>query len=95
MQQAQQMQAKLAKIQEELATMEFEGTSGGGAVRATTTGAGVLSKLEISQDVLREGDAELVSDMVMAAVNSALENGRKHSQQKLGALTGGLGIPGF
>ncbi len=95
MQQAQQMQAKLAKAQEEIALMQFEGSSGGGAVHAVTSGNGDLRNLRISPEVIKDADPEMLADLIISAVNSALESGRKHSQQKLGSLTGGLGLPGF
>ena len=95
MKQAQKMQANLVKAQEEIAAMTFEGTSGGGAVKAITTGDNRLKSLTISPDVIKDGDAEMLSDLILTAVNSALDSAKKHTQERMASLTGGLGLPGF
>lgn len=72
LQQAQQMQAQVAQAQEELASREFEATAGGGAVAATVTGDGkVVSVTFVDPELLVPADAELVGDLVVAAVNQA------------------------
>jgi DNA-binding YbaB/EbfC family protein len=95
MKQAQKMQANLVKAQEEIAAMTFEGTSGGGALKAITTGDNRLKSLTISPDVIKDGDAEMLSDLILTAVNSALDSAKKHTQERMASLTGGLGLPGF
>ncbi len=93
--QAQKMQAELTKVQEELKAMTFEGSAGGGAVIAITTGDNHLKSLTISADLLKEADPELLSDLILCAVNSALDAAKKHAQQKMASLTGGLQLPTF
>ncbi|MDE1170638.1 MAG: YbaB/EbfC family nucleoid-associated protein [Verrucomicrobium sp.] len=95
MKQAQQMQAQAQKIQADLAAKEYQGTSGGGAVSATASGDGQLLKLKIDPAILKDGDAEIVEDLVLSAVRDALEQGRKDAASEMGKLTGGLGLPGF
>ncbi len=95
MQQAQQAQAKMQKLQAELATKQYEATSGGGAVKAVASGEGSLLSLKIDPAILKEGDAEMVEDLVLTAVRDALDQGRKEASDAMGKLTGGLGLPGF
>ena len=95
MKQAQQMQAGMQKIQAELAMKEYEATSGGGAVTAVASGEGSLLRLKIDPAILKEGDAEIVEDLVLSAVREALEKGRKDAADSMGKMTGGMGLPGF
>jgi len=95
MQQAQQLQAKLAKAQEELGNLVLEATSGGGAVKVTVDGHQKVLSVKISQEVLNAEDAELLEDMVLTAVNDALTKAQEAASKQLGALTGGLKIPGL
>ncbi len=91
--QAQQLQAKLAKAQEELKNMTVQATSGGGAVTVVVTGDQQLQSVKISKEAA--GDAEMLEDLVKAAVNEGLEKSRDMANAHLSKLTGGLGIPGF
>ena len=75
MKQAQQMQQNMAKLQEELAQREFSASAGGGAVKATVTGAKLLKALEIDPDCVDPEDLEMLQDMILAAVNEALREG--------------------
>lgn len=95
MKQAQLLQAKLAKAQEELASMTAEGSSGGGAVKAVVTGDQRLKSVSISKDVVAPEDVETLEDLVLAAVNEGLEKSRQMATTHLGKVTGGLGIPGL
>lgn len=92
MKQYQRMQRKLEETQEELAKKEYTGQAGGGAVKATVTGAKVLTKLELDKDAVDPEDVETLEDMIVAAVNQALENADEDSQSQMGKLTGGLGL---
>lgn len=92
---AQKMQADMARAQEELATLQVEGSAGGGAVRAVATGNQELVGLTIDPDVVDPQDVEMLQDLVLAAVNDALGNARKIAEQKMAAVTGGLRIPGL
>lgn len=87
--QAQEMQAKVAQAQEELAEQHFDATAGGGAVSATVTGDGKLVSVTFADpDVLDPGDAELVGDLVVAAVNQALEAAQAAQMQAMGGAAG-------
>ena len=92
MKQLQQMQTKMAKMQEELETTEVTGTAGGGAITVTVNGHQRLLSVAIEPEVLEEG-AELLADMVLAAVNDALDRSRELASQQMGSLTAGLGLP--
>ena len=92
MKQYQRMQRKLEETQEELAKKEYTGQAGGSAVKATVTGAKVLTKLELDKDAVDPEDVETLEDMIVAAVNQALESADEDSQSQMGKLTGGLGL---
>ena len=92
MKQYQRMQRKLEETQEELAKKEYTGQAGGGAVKATVTGAKLLTKLELDKDAVDPEDVETLEDMIVAAVNQALESADEDSQSQMGKLTGGLGL---
>jgi nucleoid-associated protein EbfC len=95
MKQANQMQMKMKKVQEELATCEFTGTSGGGAVSAKVNGDNKVLSLTISPEVMKAGDIEMLQDLVTSAVNDALKVAKETSSQEMSKITGGLSIPGF
>ncbi len=95
MKQANQMQIKMKKMQEELATREFSGTSGGGAVTAKVNGDNKVLALTIDPEVVKTGDAEMLQDMVVSAVNEALKTAKETSSQEMSKITGGMSIPGF
>lgn len=89
MKQAQKMQADLEKTQEDLSVKTYDATSGGGAVSVTISGGGKIEKLTIDESVL--DDAEMVADLVIAAVNQAIEEKDKEKEATLGGITGNLG----
>jgi nucleoid-associated protein EbfC len=95
MQQAQKMQEQMAAAQEELATQEFEGTAGGGAVTAQVTGSGELVSVSFAAGVIDPDDPDLLGDLVVAAVNQALRAANEAAQSQLGGLTGGLDLGGL
>ena len=90
-----QMQARLAKIQEELATETVSGTAGGGAVTVVANGQQQIQSIQISPEVVDPDDIEMLQDLVVAAANEALGKSRELAAQRLGALTGGMKIPGM
>jgi DNA-binding YbaB/EbfC family protein len=92
--QAQQLQAKLAKAQEELGNLTVEASSGGGAVKVVIDGQQNVHSVEISPEVVAE-DLELLQDLVMAAVNEAITKSQELASKHLSTLTGGLNIPGL
>lgn len=91
MKQAQQMQEQLARTQAELAERRFEGSAGGGMVKAVVTGQPELVELEISPDVVDPEDIEMLQDLVVAAVRQATDEAVNATNEELGGLTGGLG----
>ena len=93
--QAQKMQEDAQRVQEELEQTEYSATAGGGAVSATVNGKHDLTALTISPDVVDPDDAEMLADLVMAAINEANRNAAKDAEQKMGAVTGGMNIPGL
>jgi DNA-binding YbaB/EbfC family protein len=95
MKQANQMQIKMKKLQEELATREFSGTSGGGAVTVKVTGENKVLALTINPEVIKSGDTEMLQDMVISAVNDALKTAKDTSSQEMSKITGGMNMPGF
>lgn len=90
--QAQKMQEEMAKAQEEITNSEFEGTSGGGAVKATVGGDKFVKFIEIEPDVVDPEDIEMLSDLVAAAVNEALRKVDDMTKEKMGAFSGGMGM---
>ena len=93
--QAQQMQAQMAKIQEELAEARTEATAGGGVVKVTIIGGSKVESIEISPEVVDPEDIEMLQDLVMAAVNEAMDTAQAEAAKKMSAITGGLNIPGL
>ncbi len=93
--QAQELQARMAKVQQELEQATVVGTAGGGVVKVTMTGHQKVQKVEISPDVADPKDVEMLQDLVMAAFNDALEKSQQLAQSRMGAITGGLKIPGL
>ena len=93
--QAQQLQAKLAKAQEELGNITVEATSGGGAVKVVIDGHQKVHSVEISPEAVEAGDIELLQDLVMSAVNEAVTKSQELVNKHLSSLTGGLNIPGL
>jgi DNA-binding YbaB/EbfC family protein len=92
---ALQMQQEMARVQQELETAEVEGSAGGGVVRATVTGKQQLVGLVIDPSAVDPEDVDMLQDLVMAAVNDALKASAQLAEQKMGAVTAGLRIPGL
>jgi DNA-binding YbaB/EbfC family protein len=95
MQQAQQMQDQMAQTQEQLASETVEASAGGGLVTVRATGNGEITAIKIDPKAIDPDDPDLLEDLVLAAVNEALRSAQSLAQSKLGAMTGGLGLPGF
>lgn len=93
MRQLQEMQSKMARIQEELGQKEVVGTAGGGVVMATANGHQQILSVEINPDAVDPADVEMLQDLVLAAVNEALDRSRELAASELGQLTAGLGLP--
>jgi len=95
MRQAQELQAKLAKAQQELANITVKASSGGGAVKITINGQQKIQSLKISPEAINPDDVEMLEDLVLTAVNEAIAKSQELAAQRLGKLTGGLKIPGL
>ena len=95
MKQAQKMQRDLAIAQEEIKSMEFEASAGGGMVKAVAAGDGSVKSLEIAPDAVDPEDVEMLQDMVVAAVNEAMRKGEAEAAQNMSKLTGGLNLGGL
>ena len=95
MKQAQQMQAKLARVQEEMKTREVEATAGGGMVSVRASGAQEVLAIRIEREIVNPDDVEMLQDLVKAAVNEALRKSREMVAEEMGKITGGMGIPGL
>lgn len=95
MKEAQKMQAKMAKMQEELKTKQIEASSGGGMVKVTSNGQQEILEIKIEPSLLEENDIEMLQDLVLAAVNEALNRSREMAQEEMAKITGGLNIPGL
>lgn len=93
--QAQQLQAKLAKVQEELAQETVEVSAGGGAIRVVMTGHLRVQSVAIDAAAVDPQDVALLEDLVLSATNEAIAKAQELAQKRLGALTGGLKIPGL
>jgi DNA-binding YbaB/EbfC family protein len=95
MKQAQQMQAKMARVQQELEKKEVEATAGGGMVTARVNGKQELLALTIEKDVVDPEDVDMLQDLVLAAVNEAIKQSQQMIQEEMGKVTGGMNIPGL
>lgn len=95
MKQAQKLQAKMLKMQEELAEKTVEATAGGGMVRVVANGRQQIISIMLEKEVVDPEDVEMLQDLVLAAVNDALAKSQEMVSQEMGKLTGGMKIPGL
>lgn len=95
MKQAQLMQQKMERMQQELAEREVEASAGGGMVTAVANGRQQLVSLRIERSVVDPEDVEMLQDLVLAAVNEALRKSQDMMQQEMAKITGGLNLPGL
>lgn len=93
--QVQEMQANMVRAQEEVASTIVEGTAGGGMVTARLNGHQELESISLAPEVVDPDDVEMLQDLIAAAVNDAQRKLREITEQKMGAVTGGLQIPGL
>ena len=93
MKQAQQMQAKMAELQEQLADLEVHGAAGGDMVQVTMNGKGVLRAVKIDPSLINADDAEVLEDLIVAAVNDAKRKVETRVSEEMQKLTGGLNLP--
>jgi DNA-binding YbaB/EbfC family protein len=95
MKQAQQMQRRMAELQEELERKQVEASAGGGMVTAVVSGKQQLLDLKIEPAAVDPDDVEMLQDLVTAAVNEALKQSQQMAQEEMAKVTGGLNIPGL
>lgn len=95
MKQAQQMQQKMGRLQQELEGREVEASAGGGMVTAVVNGKQNLVSLKIEKSVVDPEDVDMLQDLVVAAVNEAIKKSQQMMQEEMGKITGGLNIPGL
>ncbi|MHA1114229.1 MAG: YbaB/EbfC family nucleoid-associated protein [Alphaproteobacteria bacterium] len=93
MKQAQQMQTKMAEIQEQLAATEVAGASGGGMVKVTLNGKGEMRALKIDPGLVDSSEVEVLEDLILAAFNDAKTKLDAHVADEMGKVTGGLNLP--
>ena len=93
--QAQKMQADMTALQEDLENREYTATSGGGMVEVTVDGKHLIKSIKINPDAVDPDDTEMLEDLITVAVNEAIENAIKTSEEEMGAITGGLNMPGL
>ena len=95
MKQAQQLQKQMMKLQEEIEASTVEHSTGGGAVKVIVTGKMIVQSIEIDPEVIDPEETEMLEDLIQSAINGAIEKAQELASSKMGALTGGLNLPGL
>lgn len=95
MKQVQKMQKNMEKTQKELSAKEYEASAGGGAITAIVNGKHELVSINLDEDIVDPDDVEMLQDLIIASVNTALEKAVNDSEKSMGKLTGGMNIPGL
>jgi nucleoid-associated protein EbfC len=93
LQQAQEMQGRFQKIQDELQRITVSGSAGGGMVTVEANGQGAIQRIKIDPSVVNPADVEMLEDLVLVAVTEAQKKAQAQAQQELGKLTGGMPLP--
>ena len=94
MKQAQRMQRQMEEAQKEFETKEFKAAAGGGAVEVTVSGKKEVVSVKLAEEVVDPDDIEMLQDLIVAAANDAINNAQKLSEERMGALTKGMKLPG-
>ena len=95
MKQAQQLQKQMVKMQEEIESARVEYSAGGGVVKVIVTGKMAVESIAIDPDVVDSEDVEMLQDLILSAINGGLAEAQEMASSKMGAITGGLNIPGL
>ena len=95
MKQAQKLQAQMLKLQEEMAEKTLETTAGGGMIKVVANGRQQILSIQIEKEVVDPDDVEMLQDLVVAAVNDALQKSQEMVSAEMSKLTGGMNIPGL
>jgi len=93
LQQAQEMQGRMQKLQEELQAMTITGTAGGGMVTVEVNGQGTVKRVKLDPSVVNPADTEMLEDLIAVAVADAQRKAQERQQEQMGQLTGGLNLP--
>lgn len=93
--QVQKMQEDMANLQEDLDAREYTATSGGGIISVTVNGKHEITELKINPDAIDPEEPEMLEDLITVAINEAIATAAKTSEEEMGAITGGLNIPGM
>ena len=93
LQQAQEMQGRMQKMQEELQNMTIIGSSGGGMVTVEANGQGIVKRVKIDSSVVNPSDTEMLEDLITVAVADAQRKAQELQQEQMGALAGGMNLP--
>lgn len=93
--QAQELEARLAKAQQELAQETVEASAGGGAITITINGQQKVTRVKLSPEMIAAADTELLEDLILTAINEAIAKSQELAQSRMAALTAGLGLPGL
>ena len=93
LQQAQEMQGKMQKMQEELQAMTLTGTSGGGMVTVDVNGQGTIKRVKIDPSVVNPSDTEMLEDLIAVAVAEAQRKAQERQQEQMGTIAGGMNLP--
>lgn len=93
--QAQKMQEDMKTLQADLEEREYSASSGGGMVEVTVDGKHLIKSLKINPSIIDPDDSEMLEDLVTVAVNEAISNAMKTAEEEMGAITGGLNLPGM
>ena len=93
--QAQKMQEDMAALQEDLESREYTATSGGGMIEVSVDGKHLVKSIKINPDAVDPDDVEMLEDLITVAINEAVNNAIKTSEEEMGAITGGLNMPGL
>ena len=93
MKQAQQLQKKMADVQEKLNSIEVEGSSGGGMVKVISTATGEIKRISIDDSLMKQEEKEITEDLIVAAINDAKQKAEVATQEEMKSVTGGLSLP--
>ena len=93
LEQAQQMQGRLEKVQGELANMTVSGSAGGGMVTVDANGKGEITKVRVDPSIVNASDVEMLEDLLLVALRDAQQKSAELAKQEMGKLTGGMGLP--
>jgi hypothetical protein len=95
MKQAQQLQKQMMQLQEEIESSTVEHSAGGGAVKVIVTGKMIIQSIKIDPEAIDPEEVEMLEDLIQSAINGAIEKAQELASSKMGALTGGLNLPGL